>query len=52
MKELKDYSELELKAFVYDDMARIEVSQNNIKIVNQELQRRASLPKGETKTKK
>lgn len=52
MKELKDYSELELKALVYDEMARIEISQNNIKIANQELQRRANLPKEETKTKK
>lgn len=49
MKELKDYSELELKALVYDEMALIEISQNNIKIANQELQRRANLPKEEVK---
>jgi hypothetical protein len=45
MKELEDYSEVELKALVYDEMGKIEIAQGNIKIINSELQRRASLPK-------
>jgi len=51
MKELKDYSDIELKALVYDEMGKMEIAEKNIKIINSELQRRASLPKEETKVK-
>ena len=44
MEEKRNVSELnvlELKALVYDELVKVEVSQNNIKILNQELQKRA-----------
>ena len=39
-KGLKDFSEVELKALVYDNIAQIEKNQANIKIINQELANR------------
>lgn len=48
-KQLKDFSEVELKSFAYDHLANIENSQNAIKAINQELARRANEPKTEAK---
>lgn len=40
-KELKDFTEVELKAMVYDQLITLESCQNNIKVINQELSSRA-----------
>lgn len=42
MKKLEGYSEVELKAEVYDNLATIEQSQTNIKALNNELAKRQS----------
>lgn len=44
MKGLKDYTETELKALAYDNFATVESSQNNLKLINEELARRQSAP--------
>jgi len=44
-KQLHEYTETELKAIAFDSMVLIEQNQNNVKIVNQELARRAEQPK-------
>jgi hypothetical protein len=49
MKELKDFSEVELKAASYDQLANIERCQENIKAINQELTRRSQAPVEEKK---
>lgn len=36
-KQLKDYTDVELKALAYDVIANIERQQENLKIINQEL---------------
>lgn len=43
-KELKDYSDVELKAISYDNLAQIEQCQSNIKIISQELATRSKKP--------
>ncbi len=45
MKELKDYSDIELKALKADMYEQIQAGQQNLQVINSELQRRASLPK-------
>jgi len=40
-KTLKDFSDTELKAICYDELAKLEQAQNNIKVINQELASRA-----------
>lgn len=39
-KQLKDYTVVELKALVYDELAKIDICQNNIKLLNQEIRER------------
>lgn len=39
-KQLKDYSIVELKSLVYDELAKIEICQNNVKLLNQEIRER------------
>ena len=48
MKTIKDFTDVELKAVAYDNLATIEQSQANIKAISQELAERA---KTETPTK-
>ena len=43
MKELKDYTDIELKALVYDNVAQIEKAQVNMKVINQELANRTQI---------
>jgi hypothetical protein len=40
-KQLKDYTETELKATAYDQLVVLEQAQTNIKVINQELASRA-----------
>ncbi len=40
MKQITEYSEIELKAMAYDQMATIERAQANFKIINEELTKR------------
>lgn len=42
-KKLEDLSIMEIKALVYDQLASIEQSQQNIKLLNEELRRRPAL---------
>jgi hypothetical protein len=39
-KQLKDFTEVELKALAYDNVAQLEQAQNNLKVINNELARR------------
>lgn len=39
-KQLSDLTVIELKALAYDQLAQLELSQNNLKILNQELSKR------------
>jgi hypothetical protein len=39
-KQISEYTVTELKALVYDELAKIEVCQSNIRFLNQELQKR------------
>ena len=39
-KQISDYTVIELKALVYDELAKIELAQSNVRFLNQELQRR------------
>lgn len=48
MKTIKDYTETELKAMAYDNLATIEQAQANIKAINQELSERAKKPVEDT----
>lgn len=41
-KTLTDLTVVELKALAYDQMAQLELSQNNLRVINQELNRRAN----------
>lgn len=43
MKELKDMSEIEIKALSYDQIAQIEQCKDNLKVLNQELVNRAKV---------
>ena len=38
---LSQVSEIELKAFAYDELSKIDVSQANLRLINQELTTRA-----------
>lgn len=42
---LSQLTETQLKAFAYDEMSKIEMAQNNLRILNQELTRRQSVQK-------
>lgn len=42
---LSQLTETQLKAFAYDEMGKIEMAQNNLRILNQELTRRQSVSK-------
>lgn len=50
-KELKDYTVEELKALGFDIKNNMELQSQNLQIINQELQRRASEPKEDKKKK-
>lgn len=39
-KKLEEMTAIEIKALVYDQMAAIEQSQTNVKLLNEELRRR------------
>jgi hypothetical protein len=39
-KQLSDLTVVELKALAYDQMAQLELCQNNLRVINQELSRR------------
>lgn len=39
-KQLSDFTVVELKALAYDQMAQLELAQNNLRVINQELSRR------------
>lgn len=39
-KQLQDLTVVELKAIAYDQMAQMELLQNNLRVINQELARR------------
>jgi hypothetical protein len=52
MKQLKDYTDLELKALKSDTHDQLALQQNNMQLIVGELNRRANLPKEETKNKK
>lgn len=39
-KQLKDFTDIELKAMAYDHIAQLQVLQNNLNAINQELARR------------
>lgn len=39
-KQLSDLTVVELKALAYDQMAQLELAQNNLRVINQELSRR------------
>jgi len=43
-KELKDFTTEELKALCYDNLVQIEMSQANLKALNQEIKTRNTLP--------
>jgi hypothetical protein len=38
--DIKKLSDIEIKALAYDELARLEMCQNNLKVLNQELQSR------------
>jgi hypothetical protein len=38
--DLSQMSEIQLKALAYDEMSKLEMAQNNIRIINQELNNR------------
>jgi len=40
MKQLKDFTDLELKALAYDQIKNIEIAKANLANINQELDRR------------
>ena len=46
---LKSLSDVEIKAMAYDELARLEMCQSNLRILNQELASRAS-ERNQTKT--
>jgi len=39
-KQLKDFTEVELKAIAYDNLVQLEQAQKNIKVINDELNSR------------
>jgi outer membrane protein TolC len=42
-KQLSDLTVVELKALAYDQMAQLELCQNNLRVINQELSRRLNV---------
>lgn len=48
---IKEMSINELKALAYDQLAIIEQTQNNLKLINQEILERQNAPKTENATK-
>lgn len=42
-KQLQDLTVVELKAIAYDQMAQMELLQNNLRVINQELSRRLNV---------
>lgn len=42
-KQLKDMTEIEIKAFISDERDKIDISSQNVQILRSELQRRISL---------
>lgn len=46
-KELKDFTDIELKSIAYDCLATIQNNQNTLNAINEELARRAQQPKSE-----
>lgn len=40
--DIRKLSDIEIKALAYDELARLEISQTNLRILNQELQSRNS----------
>ena len=49
-RKLEDLTVLELKAFAYDQMIQLEQAQNNLRVLNQELVRRAQLAQQTSQT--
>jgi len=49
MKTIKDYTDVELKALAYDNLAQIEQGQTNLKAINAELELRAKTKNEEIK---
>lgn len=43
---LSQVSEIQLKAFAYDELGKIEVAQANLRVINQELANRAKAANG------
>ena len=39
-KQLKDLTDVELKALAYDEMTKIQIAQNNLKFLHEELNNR------------
>jgi hypothetical protein len=39
-KQISDFTVVELKSLAYDELAKIELAQNNIRILNQEITNR------------
>lgn len=50
MKEIKDYTDTELKALAFDNLSQMEQCQVNIKVINEELKKRKEITP-ETKKK-
>ena len=50
-KSIKDLSEVELKALAYDELAKIEMAQANLRSINLELSIRSKVPSGNGKLK-
>jgi len=52
-RQLSEFQTVELKALAYDQLAQIEVAQNNLRAINQELSRRlqsSSVPPNSVKS--
>lgn len=40
-KQLSEYTEIELKAIAYDELQKLQFAQTNLRIINEELNKRA-----------
>jgi hypothetical protein len=40
-KQLSEYTDTELKAIAYDELQKLQIAQNNIRVINEELSKRA-----------
>jgi hypothetical protein len=47
-KQLSEYTDIELKAIAYDELQKLQIAQNNIKIINDELAKRIQAVKAES----